>query len=85
LSISSATNTDLDSPFYPPPISATVPIMDSQGSSEKRFQAEEIERRDAYDAAPAGFGQKAKRHCSRFWWLHLIVFCVIFLIVALCL
>lgn len=32
-----------------------------------------------------GFGQKVKRHCARFWWLHLIIFCVVFLIVALCL
>jgi hypothetical protein len=31
----------------------------------------------------AGFASKAKRHCVRFWWLHLIIFCVIFLIIAL--
>ncbi|PVH78542.1 hypothetical protein DL98DRAFT_561154 [Cadophora sp. DSE1049] len=29
------------------------------------------------------FGQKAKRHCVRFWWAHLIAFCLIFLTVAL--
>ncbi|KAH7386541.1 hypothetical protein BKA64DRAFT_145684 [Cadophora sp. MPI-SDFR-AT-0126] len=29
------------------------------------------------------FGQKAKRHCARFWWVHLIAFCLIFLTVAL--
>ncbi|KAK0111713.1 hypothetical protein ONS95_002056 [Cadophora gregata] len=29
------------------------------------------------------FGQKAKRHCARFWWAHLIAFCLIFLTVAL--
>ncbi|KAH8774996.1 hypothetical protein F5882DRAFT_299593 [Hyaloscypha sp. PMI_1271] len=51
--------------------------------SEKQFQAEQIETRQQH--AKPGFGQKAKRHCSRFWWLHLIIFCVIFLIVALCL
>jgi hypothetical protein len=51
--------------------------------SDKKYQTEEIETRQPH-AAP-GFGQKAKRHCSRFWWLHLIIFCVIFLIIALCL
>lgn len=34
---------------------------------------------------PAGFGHKVKRHCARFWWLHLIIFCAGFLIIALCL
>lgn len=36
-------------------------------------------------ATKPGFGQKLKRHCARFWWIHVIVFCIIFLIVALCL
>jgi len=36
-------------------------------------------------AARGGAGSKIKRHCARFWWLHLIIFCVIFLIIALCL
>jgi hypothetical protein len=53
--------------------------------SEKVFQAEEVETRQPYNAAPAGFGQKTKRHCARFWWLHLIIFCITFLIIALCL
>ncbi|KAN0106018.1 Protein of unknown function (DUF3712) domain containing protein [Hyaloscypha variabilis] len=56
--------------------------MDS-GDSDKKFQTEEIETRQPY--APQGFGQKTKRHCSRFWWLHLVIFCVLFLIIALCL
>jgi hypothetical protein len=51
--------------------------------------AEKIESRgDTYENAqtrPAGFGQKCKRHCARFWWLHLIIFCAGFLIIALCL
>jgi hypothetical protein len=34
-------------------------------------------------AQPAGFGAKAKRHCARRWWVHLIVFCLLFLIIAL--
>jgi len=32
-----------------------------------------------------GFGSKVKRHCVRFWWLHIIIFCIIFLIISLCL
>ncbi|KAG9242033.1 hypothetical protein BJ878DRAFT_426769 [Calycina marina] len=32
-----------------------------------------------------GVGSKIKRHCARFWWLHIIIFCIIFLIVSLCL
>lgn len=31
------------------------------------------------------FGQRVKRHCARRWWIHLLIFCVIFLIIALCL
>jgi len=31
------------------------------------------------------FGQKVKRHCARFWWIHVIIFIVCFLIVTLCL
>jgi hypothetical protein len=53
--------------------------------SDKKFGAEEVETSQPYGGRPAGFGQKTKRHCSRFWWLHLIIFCVIFLIIALCL
>jgi len=51
--------------------------------SDKNFQAEEIETRQPY-AAP-GYGYKTKRHCARFWWIHLIIFCIVFLIIALCL
>lgn len=35
--------------------------------------------------AKAGFFAKTKRHCARFWWLHIIIFCICFLIIALCL
>lgn len=53
--------------------------------SDKKYQAEEVESSPQYAARPVGFGQKAKRHCARFWWLHLIIFCISFLIIALCL
>jgi hypothetical protein len=55
--------------------------MVSQDS--KDYRAEEVEQRQA--SVKSGFGQKAKRHCARFWWLHLIIFCLSFLIIALCL
>jgi cytoskeletal protein RodZ len=50
--------------------------------SEKYEQEQQVEERAA---RKPGFGQKAKRHCARFWWVHLIIFCVVFLIIALCL
>lgn len=54
------------------------------------------EQRETYDATENGsksevvapkptFGQKAKRHCARWWWVHLLIFCIIFLIISLCL
>jgi len=51
--------------------------------SEKNFRAEEVETRQPYVAS--GYGYKTKRHCARFWWIHLIIFCIVFLIIALCL
>jgi hypothetical protein len=57
--------------------------MAGSQESDKNFQAEEIETSQRH--ATPGRGQKVKRHCARFWWLHLIIFCVIFLIIALCL
>ncbi|RDW87468.1 hypothetical protein BP5796_03162 [Coleophoma crateriformis] len=44
-----------------------------------------LENRYNEPAPRPGVGQKAKRHCARWWWLHLIIFCVVFLIIALCL
>lgn len=29
------------------------------------------------------FGQKLKRHCTRFWWVHLIVLIICVLVVTL--
>jgi len=56
-------------------------------SGEKAIEAN-IEERNSHstlDAAPVKKQGGFKRHCARFWWAHLITFCVIFLIIALCL
>ena len=59
--------------------------------SEKALESNYVETNNSTtspNGAPPrkkGFGSKVKRHCARFWWIHLIIFCVIFLIVALCL
>jgi len=29
------------------------------------------------------FGQKLKRHCSRFWWLHALVLIAVVLVIVL--
>jgi len=52
--------------------------------SQDKFNDEQVESREV---APrrGGFGSKVKRHCARFWWVHVIVFCLVFLIIALCL
>jgi len=54
---------------------------------EKAVGAEQIEQEQVkpHTAAKGGFGYKAKRHCARFWWVHIIIFCIVFLIIALCL
>ena len=39
---------------------------------------------DAATATPRrSFGQKFARHCTRFWWLHLIIFIIVVLVVVL--
>lgn len=53
-------------------------------AGEGKYQAEQIEEQPSYGAKRTT-GQKIKRHCARFWWVHLIIFCIIFLIIALCL
>jgi cytoskeletal protein RodZ len=56
------------------------------GSSDKVYEAgEQIEESPSYAVRKPTAFQKTKRHCQRFWWLHLIIFCIIFLIIALCL
>jgi len=56
-------------------------------SLEKTIEAEQIEQQPTKfrNVEKGGLGYKAKRHCARWWWVHLIIFCVVFLIVALCL
>ncbi|KAH6665452.1 hypothetical protein B0J14DRAFT_232334 [Halenospora varia] len=56
----------------------------SSSTHDKKFDAEQIESREV-GAAPLGKRQKTARHCKRFWWVHLIIFCISFLIIALCL
>jgi hypothetical protein len=56
-------------------------------SSEKGLESQFENESANTKAVPAngGFLYKTKRHCARFWWVHLIIFCVVFLIIALCL
>ncbi|KAG9233505.1 hypothetical protein BJ875DRAFT_43475 [Amylocarpus encephaloides] len=59
-----------------------LPTNDSQNKFDNN---EQIETREAGRPARGGALSKVKRHCARFWWVHLIIFCIIFLIIALCL
>lgn len=62
-----------------------------QHTSEKALESDFVENNGngnhngQYAGAPRkrGFGSKVKRHCARFWWVHIIVFCVVFLIISL--
>ncbi|CZT11106.1 hypothetical protein WAI453_007395 [Rhynchosporium graminicola] len=58
------------------------PWVQGGGSADKNFEGANYQTQEEY-APKRTFGQKAKRHCAKFWWLHLILFCLIFLIVAL--
>jgi len=51
------------------------------GSSDKNSEGVNYQSQEY--ATKQTFGQKAKRHCARFWWIHLIIFCLVFLLVAL--
>ncbi|KAH9214240.1 hypothetical protein DL95DRAFT_365922 [Leptodontidium sp. 2 PMI_412] len=55
--------------------------MTQEGSTDKNFQGTNYQQQEY--VTKRTFGQKAKRHCARFWWLHLIIFCLVFLTVAL--
>lgn len=57
----------------------------SNSSDDKNVGATQIDNGFSNPKATPSFGQRAKRHCARFWWLHLLIFCIIFLIIALCL
>merc|ERR1711977_523229 len=56
------------------------PTLAHNGSTDKN-NGETYEQQEY--TGKRTFGQKAKRHCARFWWAHLIAFCLIFLTVAL--
>jgi hypothetical protein len=51
--------------------------------SEKKAGLEQIEVGPSTTGPKPSFGQKAKRHCARWWWVHLIIFCASFLLLAL--
>lgn len=54
--------------------------------SEKAYESNQTESRSRQRvAARQGFGARSKRHCVRWWWVHIIIFCICFLIIALCL
>lgn len=59
--------------------------LTSHSSTEKMTngKVEEVELRDGQFYSQPNRRQKLKRHCQRFWWLHLIVFCLSFLTIAL--
>jgi len=61
-------------------------VRDGSNDSQNKFSDEQIESREVYsEPKKSGFLGKTKRHCARFWWVHLIIFCISFLIIALCL
>ncbi|KAF7915047.1 uncharacterized protein EAE98_011370 [Botrytis deweyae] len=53
--------------------------------SDQKVERAEVEQYETNPPAKRSFGGKVKRHCARFWWIHLIIFCISFLIIALCL
>ncbi|KAF5878860.1 uncharacterized protein Bfra_001031 [Botrytis fragariae] len=53
--------------------------------SDQKVERAEVEQYETSPPAKRSLGGKVKRHCARFWWIHLIIFCVTFLIIALCL
>jgi len=57
---------------------------ESKDDVEKTSEGEIVEVRQE-DVLNSGFGHRAKRHCAKWWWLHLVIFCVGFLVVSLCL
>ncbi|RFU28057.1 hypothetical protein B7463_g8282, partial [Scytalidium lignicola] len=63
------------------------PAFQRNGSadSDKKLEAEQIEVGPSPSYAKPTLGTKVKRHCARWWWAHLIFFCISFLIIALCL
>jgi hypothetical protein len=54
----------------------------SDDYSVEKVERAEIEERPITPTG-SGFGYRTRRHCARRWWIHLIIFCVSFLIIAL--
>jgi cytoskeletal protein RodZ len=61
---------------------STADQIETQKSYETEHSEDHV---DTGYTAPPTFGQRYKRHCARFWWLHLLIFCIVFLIISLCL
>lgn len=57
---------------------------DKSVEAGQKYSTEQIEDTQ-YAGAPTTYGGRVKRHCARRWWIHLLIFCVIFLIIALAL
>lgn len=49
---------------------------------DKDVKVIEDEGSNTYSKKPT-FGQKLKRHCARFWWVHVIIFIIVVLVVVL--
>lgn len=49
----------------------------------KETEATFVEREGVESGTKPTFGQKFKRHCARFWWLHVIIFIIIVLVITL--
>jgi hypothetical protein len=57
---------------------------DKAHEESHKYDGEQVEHTE-YAGAPTTYGGRFKRHCARRWWLHVLIFCIIFLIIALCL
>ena len=53
------------------------------GSDKEETQVMEQEAYKSGHTTKPSFGQKVKRHCARFWWLHVIIVIIIVLVVTL--
>lgn len=51
-------------------------------SDDEKAHVEQHDGVNSYNRKPT-FGQKLKRHCARFWWVHLIILIIIVLVVVL--
>lgn len=58
-----------------------------EGKEGKAYEAEQGADNTAHSleagATKPTFAQRSKRHCAKWWWLHLLIFCAVFLLIAL--